>query len=620
MAVAVGLLAHRVVDFRDIVVHDSRRENLRRDPAVARCVKRTAERVLRHAVRPKDIVIGQLVSAVRIRMGICHACDIVGDLCRLGDVLRIAAAAILETSLSAVQSECDMPLIARDDPRRAARRRIDRKVDIRPRVIELIPVVDLLRTDLKPCRAVVDLEAVTRNLAPDDIAVEVELTVRHSRLRAAQRKFVEQLIVPRISTRQADVGILQLVAADMNLLIARRIGVLWVRDRREIDIVDHIAVVAHDLTFMMDGRCHRRRRRYARLIQCDIRRGARLQHFGVKDIRRAVVDFVVRLILFDMEIDRCLGDGRTARQVAERRVVEGVVYRICAGKTDRSAELDGLVRADVLVEIRPCGSECRIVHHLCLEAARGEIKVDRTCRNILRRKARGTDASARQRGDKCIRDVALAVIHAVRVDRPVVEANLARLDRDIDPAQIRSLLILRPEDRLRPLVADAVRRVQILPAHIALYLRGINISAERHIRYSADGIRRVLVDNLQVVAVVLGADVRPAVRFNIAGRIQLAVRLDRIPCRGRGRAVRLKVAVVVRRCRRAVHKRRQHGERTTLVDAPLRPGGTVVIDVPACIGGRGLCLSCRRRRRQTVKRRLSCALIDRIGIVDRRSR
>ena len=216
-----------------------------------------------------------------------------------------------------------------------------------------------------------------------------------------------------------------------------------------------------------------------------------------------------------MEIDRCLGDGRTARQVAERRVVEGVVYRICAGKTDRSAELDRLVRADVLVEIRPCGSECRIVHHLCLKAARGEIKADRTCCNILRGKARGGDASARECGDKCIRDVALAVIHAVRVDRPVVEANLARLDRDIDPAQIRPLLIVRPKDCLRPLVADAVRRVQILPAHVALYLRGINISAERHIRYSADGIRRVLVDNLQVVAVVLGADVRPAVRNNI---------------------------------------------------------------------------------------------------------
>ena len=223
-----------------------------------------------------------------------------------------------------------------------------------------------------------------------------------------------------------------------------------------------------------------------------------------------------------MEIDRCLGDGRTARQVAERRVVEGVVYRIWAGKTDRSAELDRLVRADVLVEIRPCGSECRIVHHLCFEAARGEIKADRTRGNILRGKARGGDTSARQRGDKCIRDVALAVIHAVRVDRPVVEANLARLDRDIDPAQIRPLLIVRPKDRLRPNVrhrphhiADAVRRVQILPAHVALYLRGINISAERHIRYSADGIRRVLVDNLQVVAVILGADVRPAVRNNI---------------------------------------------------------------------------------------------------------
>ena len=216
-----------------------------------------------------------------------------------------------------------------------------------------------------------------------------------------------------------------------------------------------------------------------------------------------------------MEIDRCLGDGRTARQVAERRVVEDVVYRICAGKTDRSAELDGLVRADVLVDICPRGRKCSILDHHCLESARGEIKADRTRCNILRGKTRGGDTSARECGDKCIRDVALAVIHAFRLDITAVEADIARRDCDIDPAQIRPLLIVRPKDRLRPLVADAVRRVQILPAHVALYLRGINISAERHIRYSADGIRRVLVDNLQVVAVVLGADVRPAVRNNI---------------------------------------------------------------------------------------------------------
>ena len=284
MAVAVGLLAHGIVDLRNIAVHDSRRENLRRDLAVARCVKRTAERMLRHTICPKNIVIGQLVSAVRIRMGICYTMDIVGELRRLGNVLRIISAAVLEPSPSARQGERDVPMIARNDARRAARRCIDREIGIGIRGIEHVPVVDLLRTDLKPCHAVVDLEAVARDLTPDNIAVEIELAVCHSGLCPAQRKFVEQLIVPRISTRQANVGIFQFVDADMNLLIARRIGVLRIGDGREINIVDRIVVIAHDLTVMVDGRCRRRRRCRIRLVECDIRRSTRLLHCGIEYI------------------------------------------------------------------------------------------------------------------------------------------------------------------------------------------------------------------------------------------------------------------------------------------------------------------------------------------------
>ena len=81
--------------------------------------------------------------------------------------------------------------------------------------------------------------------------------------------------------------------------------------------------------------------------------------------------------------------------------------------------------------------------------------------NILRRKARGCDTAGCECIGKGFGHRCLTVIHTCNLKRSIIEADLTLVNGDIDPTQIRSILI-RPEHRLRAGIADAVRPIKIL--------------------------------------------------------------------------------------------------------------------------------------------------------------
>ena len=364
IAAAVGLVVHRVVDLRDVVVHDGRRQRLRRDLAVARCVECIAQRFLGRIVRVEHIVVGEIVLA-RI---ICLPRHLIGELRRFLDVLGTGSAVIDEMPFSARQRKRNMPLIARDNARVADSARIRREIDVRAGRIFAVPVIDFLRIDLRMRRLVIDVEAVTRNLARDDLAVEIDrlIRARNEGLCAARRGIVK-LIVARVIAREPDIRILELVAAGVEFLVARRIRVLRTAYVCEVDRIHRIAVIAHNCA--IGNGLIRIRGKWCelRLVQRDVRLG--LKHVRIDDGRGAVIDLIGCCLLEDVEIERCLGDGRPAMQITEGGIVKGVVPRILAGKSNRTGELNSFIGTDILVRNQAGG----FIDHLCLKVSGGKV-------------------------------------------------------------------------------------------------------------------------------------------------------------------------------------------------------------------------------------------------------
>ena len=246
---------------------------------------------------------------------------------------------------------------------------------------------------------------------------------------------------------------------------------------------------------------------------------------------------------------------------------------------------------------RPSGILVFKIIRLCLEMTRSEVKINGVCLNIFRSETRGVDAPFFELANKRIRNVALAVIHAVGFNRTVVKLYLALFDRDIDTAQVRAVLI-RPKNRLRPRVADAVRLVEIVRSrtHIVVDVVEVRLAVGvvlhrscvgNHIRLAAHDVStRCLPHDLDVLAVV--------------GRLYICalIGLRRIRAIVVQRSVCVKVTCIIRRRCRTIHERRQERQCPPFIDAPLRPGCTGIVDgvAPCSIGIRGISvfLICRR--------------------------
>ena len=100
-----------------------------------------------------------------------------------------------------------------------------------------------------------------------------------------------------------------------------------------------------------------------------------------------------------------------------------------------------------------------------------------------------------------------------------------------------------------------------------------------HIRLAAHDVStRCLPHNLDILAVV----------GQTGGDICAIVGLRRIRAIAVQRPVCIKVTRVIRRRRRTIHERRQERQCPPLIDAPLRPGRTGVVDAPPCVGGDGV--------------------------------
>ena len=242
---------------------------------------------------------------------------------------------------------------------------------------------------------------------------------------------------------------------------------------------------------------------------------------------------------------------------------------------------------------RPTGIHVFKIIRLCLEITRGEVKINGVRINIFRSETRGADISARECTNKRIRNVGLAVIHAVGVNRTVVKLYLALFDRDIDTAQVWAILI-RPEDRLRPRVANAVRLVEIVRSrtHIVVDVVEVRLAVGvilhrpcigNHIRLAAHDVstRCILPHDLDILAVVGRLDIRALIGLRRIRRFRIQ------------RSVCVKVTRVIRRRCRTIHERRQERQCPPFIDAPLRPGRTGVVDgvAPCSIGINCMCFN-----------------------------
>ena len=224
--------------------------------------------------------------------------------------------------------------------------------------------------------------------------------------------------------------------------------------------------------------------------------------------------------------------------------------------------------------------------------------------------------------DKGILDIQLPVILAlsgeISGDRHV---NLSLTDGHIDTAQVRAVLI-RPENRLRPRIADAVFLVEIVRSrtHIVVDMievrRAVGVVLHRpgvgnHIRLAAHDVstRSILPHDLDVLAVVgqTGGDICAIVGLRRIRRFRIQ------------RPVCVEVAYVIRRRRRAIHERRQERKCPPLIDAPLRPGRTGIVDAPPCVGGNGVHVFRRCGCAAAEQRCFLISFVDRIGAVHRGS-
>ena len=316
MTLAVGLVVHRVVDLRDMLIHNSRRESLWRDLARARCTERTAQILLGRTVH--DVVVGETVVGRVIRM----PRHLIGELFDIPHVLAVGGAVVLrKTPLAACERKGDMAAVAFNQPRRAAGHGVRGEIDIGSRRILVAAVVDLFRIDLCIGHLVIDVEVVPEDLARDDLAIEVDVAAR-DRCLCPTRRGIVQLIVARVIARKPDIRILELVGPRMELLHTRFVRILRITNIRECNVIPRAIIVArHDRAVG-----HRRRtcvdlcegQTCLRFIQFDILRAAGLEHRAVFHDGCAVIDFVVCRLLLDREIERCLGNGSRARQVRKR--------------------------------------------------------------------------------------------------------------------------------------------------------------------------------------------------------------------------------------------------------------------------------------------------------------
>ena len=126
--------------------------------------------------------------------------NLIGELRGLLDVLRTVAAVIGKVALISNELERNVPLVALDNPGIAVRRRIRREIDIRSGRILVVAVVDLLCICRSVATLVIDLEAVARNLARNNITVEIDIAVRDLRLRST-KGIVEVVVLPVLIAR-----------------------------------------------------------------------------------------------------------------------------------------------------------------------------------------------------------------------------------------------------------------------------------------------------------------------------------------------------------------------------------------------------------------------------------
>ena len=111
IAVAVGLVVHRVIDLRDVVVFDRRHQRLRCDLARAAYLERVRKRRIHAAYL--DIVVTKLIHRRIVRIAI----DIVGDARSIRHVLRIRSTGVREVRAARAKIKVDMSLVARDNAR-----------------------------------------------------------------------------------------------------------------------------------------------------------------------------------------------------------------------------------------------------------------------------------------------------------------------------------------------------------------------------------------------------------------------------------------------------------------------------------------------------------------------
>ena len=194
IAVAVGLVVHRVVDLRDVVVFDRRRQRLRCDLARTRRMERAAQTLLDTTVH--DVVVGEFVVVIVIRM----PRHLIGELFDILHILAVGGTVILcEMPLAARECKRDMIPVAFDQPRRTAGHGIRGDIDIRARRVLVVAVVDLFCIELRMGRLVIDIEVVPEDLARDDLAIEVDGLIRrrNERLCVVCGRIVE-FIVARV--------------------------------------------------------------------------------------------------------------------------------------------------------------------------------------------------------------------------------------------------------------------------------------------------------------------------------------------------------------------------------------------------------------------------------------
>ena len=140
------------------------------------------------------------MSAIGICMRISLPRNLIGELRGLLDVLRTVAAVIGKVALISNELERNVPLVALDNPGISVHRRIRREIDIQSGRILVVAVVDLLCICRSVATLVIDLEAVARNLARNNITVEIDIAVRDLRLRST-KGIVEVVVLPVLIAR-----------------------------------------------------------------------------------------------------------------------------------------------------------------------------------------------------------------------------------------------------------------------------------------------------------------------------------------------------------------------------------------------------------------------------------